>query len=42
MKIVIDINLSPDWVKVSEHAGWESVHWSTVGDMRATDNVIMS
>jgi len=42
MKIVIDMNLSPDWVKVLENAGWESVHWSTVGDMRATDDVIMS
>lgn len=42
MKIVIDMNLSPDWVKVLTDAGWESVHWSTVGDMRATDDVIMS
>jgi predicted nuclease of predicted toxin-antitoxin system len=42
MKIVVDMNLSPDWVKVLEKAGWESVHWSTVGDMRATDDVIMS
>jgi predicted nuclease of predicted toxin-antitoxin system len=42
MKIVIDMNLSPDWVKVLANAGWESVHWSTVGDMRATDDVIMS
>jgi predicted nuclease of predicted toxin-antitoxin system len=42
MKIIIDMNLSPDWVKVLTNAGWESVHWSTVGDMRATDDVIMS
>ncbi len=42
MKIVIDMNLSPDWVKVLENAGMEAVHWSTVGDMRATDAVIMS
>jgi len=42
MKILIDMNLSPDWVKVLEHAGWEAVHWSTVGDMRAPDDVIMS
>jgi predicted nuclease of predicted toxin-antitoxin system len=42
MKIVIDMNLSPDWVKVLTDAGWETVHWSTVGDMRATDDVIMS
>jgi len=42
MKIVIDMNLSPDWVKVLEDAGWETVHWSTVGDMRATDDIIMA
>jgi len=42
MKIVIDMNLSPDWVKVLDRAGWEAVHWSSVGDMRATDDVIMS
>jgi predicted nuclease of predicted toxin-antitoxin system len=42
MKIVVDMNLSPHWVKVLEDAGWKSVHWSTVGDMRATDDVIMS
>jgi len=42
MKIVIDMNLSPDWVKVLNDAGWEAVHWSTVGNMRATDEVIMS
>jgi predicted nuclease of predicted toxin-antitoxin system len=42
MKIVIDMNLSPDCVKVLEGAGWETVHWSTVGDMHATDDVIMS
>lgn len=42
MKIVIDMNLSPDWVKVLERAGWAAVHWSTVGDMRAADDVIMS
>jgi predicted nuclease of predicted toxin-antitoxin system len=42
MKIVVDMNLSPDWVEVLEQAGWETVHWSMVGDMRATDEVIMS
>ena len=42
MKIIIDMNLSPDWVKVLKDAGWDSVHWSTVGDMRAPDEVIMS
>ena len=42
MKIVIDMNLSPDRVKVLEDAGWEAVHWSAVGDMRAPDEVIIT
>ena len=36
MKILIDMNLSPDWVKVLELAGWETVHWSVVGDNPGT------
>ena len=42
MKILVDMNLSPDWVKVLEQAGWETLHWSMVGDMRATDEVIIT
>lgn len=39
--ILIDMNLSPDWVDELATAGWSSVHWSTVGDPRATDQEIM-
>ena len=41
MKIVIDMNLSPEWVSVFKAAGYEAVHWSTVGDIKATDKTIM-
>jgi predicted nuclease of predicted toxin-antitoxin system len=41
MKLLIDVNLSPDWVKVFEQQGWQSLHWSAVGDPRAADSVIM-
>ena len=41
MKILIDMNLSPDWVDVLEKAGWKTLHWSTTGDPRANDDVIM-
>jgi len=37
MKILIDINLSPDWVNEFVDAKIESIHWSTVGDPRAQD-----
>jgi predicted nuclease of predicted toxin-antitoxin system len=42
MKILIDMNLAPEWVSVLEAAGFETVHWSTVGDPRATDRTIMA
>ncbi|MDB5291716.1 MAG: hypothetical protein JWL69_2957 [Phycisphaerales bacterium] len=41
VKILIDMNLSPDWVPVLQRHGWTAVHWSTVGDPRATDRAIM-
>jgi predicted nuclease of predicted toxin-antitoxin system len=41
MKLLIDMNLPPDWVEVFECNGWQALHWSTVGDPRATDRVIM-
>lgn len=41
MKLLVDMNLSPDWVIVLQQEGWESVHWSTIGDPRAEDPVIM-
>jgi predicted nuclease of predicted toxin-antitoxin system len=42
MKILLDMNLSPDWVPVLESAGFEAVHWSTIGNSSATDKVIMA
>jgi predicted nuclease of predicted toxin-antitoxin system len=41
MKILIDMNLSPDWVPVLKDAGFEAVHWSSVGDPAASDETIM-
>ncbi|WP_017655587.1 DUF5615 family PIN-like protein [Fortiea contorta] len=41
MKILIDMNLSPDWVKVFEKYDIEAVHWSNVGEPRDKDTVIM-
>lgn len=41
VKILIDMNLSPDWGPVLAQHGWAAVHWSSVGDPRATDRVIM-
>ena len=42
MKLLVDMNLSPDWVAVLKQAGWEAVHWSNVGNLRAADSKIMA
>ena len=42
MKILLDMNLSPGWVEFLQQEGFEAVHWSTVGDIRASDATIMA
>lgn len=42
MKVLIDMNLSPDWVNVLEQNGLDVVHWKDIGDPRASDITIMS
>jgi predicted nuclease of predicted toxin-antitoxin system len=42
MNFVIDMNLSPTWVDVFTRHGWTAVHWTTVGDPRATDRTILA
>ncbi len=41
IKIIIDMNLPPKWVAVFESEGWTAVHWSSIGNPRATDSEIM-
>jgi predicted nuclease of predicted toxin-antitoxin system len=41
MKILVDMNLSPEWVTVLINHGLTAVHWSMVGDPRAEDSAIM-
>ncbi|MEO8288548.1 MAG: DUF5615 family PIN-like protein [Chloroflexota bacterium] len=42
MKILADMNIPPSWIPTLETNGWEAVHWSEVGDIRASDNEIMA
>ena len=42
MKLLVDMNLSPDWVAVLKQSDWEAVHWSTIGNLRAADSEIMA
>jgi predicted nuclease of predicted toxin-antitoxin system len=41
MRLLIDMNLSPDWAEVFQQEGWQALHWSTAGNPRAADSVIM-
>jgi predicted nuclease of predicted toxin-antitoxin system len=41
IKLLIDMNLSPDWVEIFTRKGWTAIHWSTVGGPQAEDSVIM-
>jgi len=42
LQIVVDMNLSVEWIPFLEQAGFSTVHWSTVGDPRADDATIMA
>lgn len=42
LRIVVDMNLSVEWVPLLEQAGWAAVHWSSVGDPCAEDTAIMA
>jgi predicted nuclease of predicted toxin-antitoxin system len=39
--IVVDMNLSPDWIPALVAAGHTAVHWSAVGDIHALDPELM-
>jgi predicted nuclease of predicted toxin-antitoxin system len=41
MKIVVDMNLSSDWVPALRSVGIEAVHWAAVGAGNASDEAIM-
>lgn len=42
LRILIDMNLSPEWTEVLRSFGWEAAHWREVGDPRAPDSQIMA
>ena len=42
MKIVLDMNLSPEWAGFLISKGLDAVHWSPVGRADAKDSEIMS
>jgi predicted nuclease of predicted toxin-antitoxin system len=42
MKILVDMNLPPRWIRFLEEAGFEGAHWSQVGASDAPDQEIMA
>ncbi|MBI2528712.1 MAG: DUF5615 family PIN-like protein [Candidatus Rokubacteria bacterium] len=42
MKLLLDMNLSPTWVRFLGENGFEAVHGSATGEPSATDAVIMA
>ena len=42
MKLLVDMNLSPRWVKLLADASIEAAHWSTLGANNAPDTEIMA
>ena len=40
-KLLLDMNLSPEWVRTSQEQRWDAVHLSTIGDPGAPDREIM-
>ena len=40
-KLLVDMNLSPEWAPLLQRHGWEAVHWSDVGSPEASDREIM-
>lgn len=41
VQLVVDMNLSAEWIAELAQHGWSAVHWSTIGDPRAEDTEIM-
>jgi predicted nuclease of predicted toxin-antitoxin system len=42
MRLLLDMNLSPEWIAVLRADGWDAIHWSTVGAPTAPDLAIMA
>lgn len=42
VSLVVDMNLSVEWVDELTSHGWSAIHWSVIGDPRAEDTVIMA
>ncbi len=42
MKLLVDMNLTPEWVPFFAAAGIDAVHWSNIGAGGAADSTLMT
>jgi len=42
VKLLVDMNLSPSWIRRLAHHGFEAFHWSTIGAATARDDEILA
>jgi predicted nuclease of predicted toxin-antitoxin system len=42
VRLIIDMNLSPEWADFLRDRGWDAEHWSNIGDGRALDETILA
>lgn len=42
MKVLVDMNQTPEWVPFFAKEGIESRHWSTVGDPHSADDTLLA
>jgi predicted nuclease of predicted toxin-antitoxin system len=41
IRLLLDMNLSPEWIAELDRYGYSAIHWSKVGDPRSPDAAIM-
>jgi hypothetical protein len=41
IRILVDMNLSVEWIAELAKHGWSATHWSAVGDPRAEDTALV-
>jgi predicted nuclease of predicted toxin-antitoxin system len=41
MHLLIDMNLAPEWASFLRKDGHQAIHWTRVGDPRASDRALM-
>jgi predicted nuclease of predicted toxin-antitoxin system len=41
VKLLVDMNLSPEWVRLFRQSGLDALHWSDIGRATAADDEVL-